>query len=137
MEARPGRTIELWLLALGLLAFSGLGWLRLQLVITSWDFLQQSGAQPGPVYQLGVGAVWALSGLLCAWGLLQRWRWAPALTRGVVLGLAVWYWVDALTLTRAADAAGNWPYMLGVTLFCVAFTLGVLALNRQKRYFAS
>jgi hypothetical protein len=45
--------------------------------------------------------------------------------------------VDALALTRAADAAENWPFMLGVTLFAVAFTLGVLALDRQKRYFRS
>jgi hypothetical protein len=82
-----------------------------------------------------LGAAWALGGLICAAGLLLRRRWAPLAPRGVVLGLVAWYWVDLLALTRAADAADNWPYMLGVTLVCSAFALGVLALKRQKRFF--
>lgn len=137
MDERPGRTFELWLLAAGLLAFSGLGGLRLLLVLQSWEFLQQSGAQPGPIYQAIVGVAWVFGGLLSAAGLLLRRRWAPTATRAVVLGLAAWYWVDALALTRAADAARNWPYMLVLTLGWVVFTLGVLALNRQKRFFES
>ena len=135
MEERSGRSIELWLLALGLLAISLIGWLRLLLVINAWEFIRQSGAQPGPAYQAILGAAWALGGLICAAGLLLRRRWAPLATRGVVLGLVVWYWVDLLALTRATDVVDNWPYMLGVTLVCSTFTLGVLALQRQKRFF--
>ena len=84
-----------------------------------------------------MGAVWGLGGLICGAGLLLRQRWAPPVTRITVVGLAAWYWLDALALTRSPDTSVNWPYMLIVTLFCVIFTLIVLALNRQKRFFDS
>ena len=137
MDQKQGRTFELWLLALGLLLASLTGWLRLQFVINAWDFLIQTGIQPGPPYQAIVGAVWGLAGLICAAGLLLRRRWAPAATRFSVLGLAAWYWLDALALNRSPDTLDNWPYLLAVTLVCVGFTLVVLTLNRQKRFFGS
>jgi len=137
MEDKPGRTFELWLLALGLLLASLSGWLRLQFVINAWDFLYQTGVRPGPPYQAIMGVVWGLGGLICAAGLLLRQRWAPPATRLTVIGLAAWYWLDALALTRSPDTRNNWPYMLVVTLVCLVFTLIVLALNRQKRFFES
>ena len=135
MTEKPGRSIELWLLAIGLLVISLIGWLRLQLVVADWDFLLQNGVAPGPAYQAILGGVWALGGLVCAAGLLVRQRWAPAATRIVVLLLIAWYWIDYLALTRAPDAADNWPYMLGLTLLGSLFAFGVLALNHQKRFF--
>ncbi len=135
MIDKPGRTIELWLLALGLLGISLSGWLRLQFVSSAWSFVQQTGFVPGPFYQALMGAAWGLGGLVCGAGLLLRQRWAPAVTRITVLVLAGWYWADALLLTRSPDAAVNWPYMLGVTLFGVIFTFLTLALDRQKRFF--
>jgi hypothetical protein len=137
MDQKPGRTFELWLLALGLLFASLTGWLRLQFVITAWDFLIQTGIRPGPLYQAIMGAVWGLAGLVCAAGLLLRQRWAPPVTRITVLGLAGWYWLDLLALTRSPDTLDNWPYMLVVTLACIVYTLIVLALNSQKRFFGS
>jgi hypothetical protein len=137
MDQKPGRTFELWLLATGLLLTSLTGWLRLQLVINAWSFLNQTGVIPGSLYQAIMGGGWGLGGLVCGAGLLLRQRWAPAVTRITVLGLAAWYWVDALALTRSPETRDNWPYMLVVTLVCVVFTLIVLALNRQKRFFDS
>jgi hypothetical protein len=135
MIERPGRSIELWLLALGLLAISITGWLRLQFVIGAWEFLRQTGVEPGPPYQAILGGMWGAGGLICAAGLLLRQRWAPPVTRLTVLVLVAWYWIDYLALTRAPDAADNWPYMLVLSLLCTLFTFGVLALERQKRYF--
>lgn len=135
MKFKPERTFELWLLALGMLVVSLLGWLRLQFVIGAWQFLQQTGVQPGPPYQAIMGAVWGVGGLVCAVALLARWRWAPRVTRLTVFVLAGWYWIDLFAFTRAPDALTNWPYQLVLTLACVGFTVAVLALDRQKRYF--
>lgn len=135
MELNPERTLELWLLTFSLLVVSLLGWLRLKLVIDAWQFLQQAGVQPGPPYQALLGAVWGLGGLICAGGLLARRRWAPLVIRLTVLFLVGWYWLDTLVFTRAPDALTNWPYQLVLTLTWVGFTFGVLALDRQKRYF--
>ncbi len=76
-----------------------------------------------------MGGVWGFAGLVCAAGLLLRQRWAPPVTRITVVGLAAWYWLDALALTRSPDTLDNWPYMLVVTLIGVIFTLLVLALE--------
>ena len=67
MTEKPGRSIELWLLAFGLLVISLIGWLRLQLVVADWDFLLQNGVAPGPAYQAILGGVWALErrGFVC------------------------------------------------------------------------
>jgi hypothetical protein len=135
MTYRPGRSIELWLLAFGLLAISLTGWLRLQFVLGAWDFLRETGVEPGPLYQAILGGVWGACGLVCAAGLLLRRRWAPAVTRLSVLVLVGWYWIDFLLLTRATDALDNWPYMLVLTLLCTLYTFAVLALDRQKQFF--
>jgi hypothetical protein len=137
MWEKPGRTFELWLLALGLLVISLVGWLRLQFVISAWEFLRQTGFEPGPAYQAILGAVWGVGGLACAASLLLRRPWAPTFTRVTVLVLEAWYWIDYLALTRAPDAAQNWPYMLVLSVLGAAFAFGVLALNRQKRFFAA
>jgi hypothetical protein len=136
-EERPGRTFELWFLAAGLLGVSLTGWLRLQFVIGAWDFLQQAGFQPGPAYQAILGAAWGIGGLICAAGLLLRQPWAPRLTRITVAVLAAWFWVDFLAFTRAANANQNWPYPLALTLVSLFLTFGILALDRQKRFFRS
>jgi hypothetical protein len=135
-DEKPGRTFELWLLALGLLLLSLAGWLRVQFVLSAREFLIQTLVQPGPVYQVFLGMVWGVGGLVCAAALLLRARFAPALTRIMALIMAVWYWVDALALTRDPTARDNWPFMIGVTLFCLVFTFGVLALDRQKQFFS-
>lgn len=132
---RPGRSFELWLLALCLLGFSLAGWLRLQFAVVAWDFLIQTGLNPGPLYQAVVGAVWGAGGLICGAGLLLRRRWAPAVTRAVVVLLAAWFWADYLLLTRDPAAKGNWPFLLVLTVIGIAFTFAVLALNRQKQFF--
>jgi hypothetical protein len=134
---RPGRTFELWLLALGLLGFSLAGWLRLQFVLSAWQFLEQTGVQPGPPYQAIMGGLWGAGGLICAAGLLLRQRWAPAATRWTALAMAGWFWVDYLALTRDPGAKENWPFLLAVTLLALVYTFAVLSLDRQKQFFSA
>jgi hypothetical protein len=135
MEDKPGRTIELWLLALGLLFVSLSGWLRLQFVVNAWDFLIQTGIYPGPLYHAIGGGVWGLAGLVSAGGLLLRQRWAPAVTQASVVLVSGWYWLDYLLFTRSPDTRDNWPYMLVLTVVCLLLTFIILALNRQRRFF--
>ncbi len=110
MDQKPGITFELWLLALGLLAASLTGWLRLQFVINAWDFLNQTGVMPGPLYQAIMGGAWGLAGLVCAAGLLLRQRWAPPVTRITVVGLTAWYWLDV----PGADAQPGYSRQLAL-----------------------
>jgi hypothetical protein len=131
----PGRSFVLWVLILGLLASALDGFLRTQAAIYSWDVLTQLGLTPGPLYAALSGAVWGIVSLAAALGLLRRRRWAPVFTRLGVAGLALWYWIDRLFLTRAPDAAVNTPFAAGATVVLVFYALGVLSLEQQKKFF--
>jgi len=132
---RPGRSFNLWVLSIFLLASALAGFLRAQTAIYSWNLLIQLGLQPGPWYAAVSGAIWGCVSLAAAAGLLLRQRWAPVFTRLGVAGLALLYWADRLFLTRAADAQVNAPFAAVVTVVLVVYTLGVLALDQQKRFF--
>ncbi len=132
---RPGRTFELWVLVLVLLAGALEGFLRLQAAVYTWSMLAVIGITPGPLYLAISGAIWGLALLVAAAGLFFRQRWAPGYARIAAAVLALAYWIDRLAFTRSADAQANWPFMAGVTVFILAFLFSVLSLDRQKRFF--
>ncbi len=132
---RPGRTFELWVLVALLLGSALSGFLRLQAAVYSYQVLVNLGLQPGPLYAAVSGGVWGIVSLAAAGGLLLRQRWAPNFTRIGVIVLALAFWVDRLAFSRSADAQTNFPFLAGATIFLVAFTFSVLALERQKRFF--
>ncbi len=134
-SSRPGRTFELWVLVLVILAGSLDGFLRTQAAIYSWKVLSEIGITPGPLYLAVSGAIWGIVLLVAALGLFFRQRWAPRFTRLSAVVLALAYWIDRLAFTRSADTQVNWPFMAGVTVFILAFTFSVLSLDRQKRFF--
>lgn len=136
-ESKPGRTFELWVLALLFLLSAGFGFQRLGVTIYAWGTLEKLGMQPGPVYTALTGALWGLASLAAGGGLLLRRRWAPRFAREASLALAALYWVDRLALTRSPDAQASLGFAAIVTAFLLAFTFSVLALERQKRFFES
>jgi hypothetical protein len=132
---RPGRSFNLWVLALALFASALAGFLRMQAAFYAWDVLTQLGLQPGPLYAALSGAVWGCVSLAAALGLLFRQRWAPVFTRFGAAGLALFYWIDRLFFTRSPDAQVNTPFAAGMTAVLLFFAFGVLALDRQKKFF--
>jgi len=132
---RPGRSFNLWVLALGLLASAMAGFLRLQAALYAWDVLTHLGLQPGPLYAALSGAIWGIVSLAAALGLLLRQRWAPVFTRFGVAGMALFYWADRLLFTRSPDGQINAPFAAVMTAILVFYAFGVLALDRQKRFF--
>jgi hypothetical protein len=133
---RPGRSFNLWVLALGLLASAFAGFLRLQAAVYAWDVLTHLGLQPGPLYAALSGAIWGIVSLAAALGLLLRLRWAPVFTRFGVAGLALVYWADRLLFTHSADGQINAPFAAAATVVLVFFALGVLSLDKTKKFFS-
>ncbi len=132
---RAGRTFELWMLVIILLVGALEGFLRLQAAVYSWSALSGIGISTGPLYLAISGVVWGFAMLVAAFGLFFRQRWAAAYTRIAAVVLALAYWIDRLAFTRSADAQANWPFMVGLTAFFLAFVFSVLSLDRQKRFF--
>jgi hypothetical protein len=130
-----GRTWELKLLAASFLVVSVFGWLRMQQVLATWDWLQQVLTMPSPAYLVFSGALWGLAGAACALALWLRMQIAPLLARTAACALAAWYWIERILLTRSPQGWVNWPFSLAFTVVSLAFVFSVLAHPRQKRFF--
>jgi hypothetical protein len=134
---RVGRSFELLMLILVLLASALAGFLRLQAALYSFDVLTKLGLTPGPLYAAVSGGLWGLISLAAALGLFFRLSWAPPFTRIGVALMALAYWVDRLALTRSPDAQTNAPFAAILTGVLLFYAYGVLSLERQKRFFKS
>jgi hypothetical protein len=130
---RQGPSFWLWVLVLAMLGMALWGVLRLQQAVFYRQILAQLPVGVG--YVAATGAFFALAGLLAAASILLRAWWAPWLARGAALLYAGWYWVDVLTFSRSGTALTNWPFSLGATIVGLLFVFGLLARERERRYF--
>jgi len=132
---RRKRTIELWVLIVGMLFLSVWGWLRLQQALFYGDYLNRFGNLPPVVYLALSGFCLGAAALASGVGLWLAKTWAVWLTRIVVPVSAVGYWVERLVFTHSTDGWTNFLFMALFTVFCVGYALLVLESPRQKDYF--
>jgi hypothetical protein len=104
-----------YLLVLGFVYLSILGWSRLRQALLAWDLLREVGVSPGPWYLVAGGFVWGVLGLAAAVFVLMRRPWSGRAAFAAALALALSYWLDFLIFTSAAEMMVNWPFSLGVT----------------------
>jgi len=119
------KILLLLFLELVLLVFSLDSWLRFQQAIANWAYLISLGADVLPLYLAVSGAVWSIVSLVAAVGLWFYQRWAVIGTGVGALLFTVWYWLDRLFLTPAADGQANVWFVVGVN----AILLVVICLN--------
>lgn len=130
------RPLEIYMLVFGALAFSAIGWLRVQQAVIYWDWIASPAFPFPPVVVAAGGGAWGGVGLAAAAGLWFRARWAAAGARGAAVFFSLTYWLDRLLFTRSAAAWANWGFALALTGVGLAVVFGALALERQKRYLA-
>ena len=105
-----------------LLCLSLLGWLRVQGILRSWDYLWQVDLRPNPYYFLISGIFIGLSFLFLANALFLRAAWAPRWSRIGILLMVAGYFMERFLLTD--PAAGNttpWLTIIWWLLFSGAF----------------
>jgi hypothetical protein len=132
---RPRRSVVLKILVIGYLVVSLLGWLRVQQVISSWDWLSSLGINVSLWYILISGACWGIMGLFIGFGLWFCQAWAPALARVGVIIFTIWYWCDTLLLVQNDFSRTNMPFMVVLNAFCLLYVFICLTLPVQKRFF--
>lgn len=111
----PDGRYRRYLLGLGFLYLSILGWSRLRQGIVAWDLLREVGITPGPLYLVLGGLAWGVLGLAGAVFVLLRRPWSGRAAFAAALAFALSYWLDFLILTSAAEMMVNWPFALGMT----------------------
>jgi hypothetical protein len=129
---KPKRTFILWILIGSLMLWSLLGWLRMAETIEIWNLL--TFTTPQPEYLLFSALSWGMVGLVFAFALLFRLRWARFASLAV-LGLVLWYWVERIALTRSGTAWTNSLFAAGLSLLWVAYAFWVVSYTKRQGYF--
>lgn len=132
---KPARSFELWVLVIGLFITAAVQFGRMQQSLSLREVLDQYHMAGGPLYAALTGGVSGLMLLTAAMALFFRCHWAPIFTRIVAVLFAAWFWADRIIFTQSADGTINTPFQIGATVIGLAFVFGVLALDRQKRFF--
>ena len=130
------RTLEIYILISGALAFSAIGWLRVQQAVVYWSWIQPPTFPFSAWYVAAGGAAWGIAGLAAAGLLWFRHHWAAWFTRLAAGFYTLTYWLDRLLFTRSQSAWVNWGFALTTTILALAFVFGALQVERQKRYLA-
>jgi len=122
---RPKRSLSLKFLTVVMLLISLFGWLRLQQAISNWDFLQQLGIHPGPLYLALGGILWGVLGLSAAFSLWYCLSWSVIFTEASALVFAASYWLNRLAFDRTAASQTNAYFAIGLTIAGLIYTFGV------------
>jgi len=122
------RFFPLTVLIIAMLLFSISGWLRFGQALAQWNWLEQLGIQPGPLYLAASGALWGALALASAVGLWLRRLWAVRLSQITTLVIALSYWADRLLVVQPNGSNYNLLFSAILTLFGVVFSLTTLSL---------
>ncbi len=129
------RPFSVTLLAVGVLIFTVLNWLRLIESIRQWDLLVSYPISVSPLYLAVSGACWGLAGLPLVWGLYFGCAWVLLPAKIAVPFYGAYYWIDKLWLAQPAAIATRWPFMAAVTLAALAFTFWTLTRPKARQFF--
>jgi hypothetical protein len=104
----------------------------LVLTITVWNILRawtalswqatlaEFSAKPAPWVTALSGGIWAITGIVLVWSILQRKDWASKLLIGVAAGYSIWYWSERLIWQSPRS---NWLFAVVANLVIVGFIL--------------
>ncbi|MBI5945287.1 MAG: hypothetical protein HY864_13025 [Chloroflexi bacterium] len=128
MKKLPARvTLLLWLV-LSLTAWNALSaWTSF-----AWrNALNEFLSQPSAAITTVSGAIWAVIGMLLAWGIWQRKAWAGKLLLGASAGYTVWYWSGRFIWQSPHP---NWLFAVIVNLVLLGFILFIKKSLSREAY---
>ena len=129
------RPYSVTLLAVGVLTLAMVGIVRAWQSILLWDFLTKLEISPG--YLLASGLLFGLTGLPAVWGLWTGRPWTPRFTSVYVLAILVFFWIDRIFVVQSQISKINTPFALGISLFILLYTVGVLFSPVGRDYFST
>ncbi len=108
--------------------------IRLIAALLKWDLLLSLMPEPGPLYLLISGSLWALGWLGVYLGIYFSQSWSrPDYFIFTFLYIS-YYWLDRFFL-QPINARSNATFSLALTLILLFLTVIILALPRRREYF--
>lgn len=127
------RPFSVTLLAIAVLTIAGFNLLRFVQAILQRDFLSEFPSVSLP-YLILSGLVWAVSGLVSAWGLWRRKNWASRFTMIFILVYSLAYWLERIWLSRY-NSWMNVPFAIVANSLLLLSTAWVLTRPKARRFF--
>jgi hypothetical protein len=121
-------------LSMLLIIFSLFQIIRIFLVITRWNLLSSLNMTFSPLLQGGEGFLWALCGLILAWGLWKGKRWSPLSLVIACLIFAIFSWIKLVFISEPIVLQTRWPVNLLVTILGLGSLFGFLNLKSTQSY---
>ncbi len=118
-----------------LLLFSIFHLLKFSQVIIRWDILSSLALSISPFLQGAEGLIWALSGLILAWGSWKRKSWAPA---GILVGSLIFTllsWIKLFLTCESSVLKNRWPVNIVLTIIGLGTLVGILYQKSTRSYF--
>jgi hypothetical protein len=86
-------------------------------------------------YLFAKNGVWGLVGVFTAAALFFGWPQALHWTRGVVLLIGTWYWIDRLLWVQSEFTRRSWPAAAIVTLIIIIVVFGITSRKSVQAYY--
>jgi hypothetical protein len=131
----PKRSFAVTLLVVLVLTYTVFHGAALSEALRHWDFLLSLTLSVSPVYLAARSAFWLVTGLALAVGLWSGHRWAWFAAQIGATLYTIYYWLDRLFFADTSVIIVRWPFILGLTILCLAFIFFVLRLPKSRQFF--
>jgi hypothetical protein len=121
------RPFSVTILAMVVLIFTTLNFLRVFSAIRNWKFLATLPVGIPFAYLAATGLIWTIVGISLAVGLFFGRRWSLRLAKVTWVIYTVYYWLDRLLMAESGAIWVRWPFALGLTAALWIFTFWVLS----------
>ena len=127
------RPFSVTLLAIAVLTIAGFNLLRFIQANLLREFLSEFPTVSLP-YLILSGLVWAVCGLVSAWGIWCRKKWAPRYTMIFMLVYSLAYWLERIWLSRY-NSWMNVPFAITANILLLLSTAWVLTRPKARGFF--
>jgi len=128
-----GRPFPLKLMALGLLVFSILNWMRVGTSISSSHLVVQYASAPLPLYWIITGILWGIIGVVALVSLWLRRTWSLWLIGIGTACFTIWFWLDRAFLQVNPDRWRNWLMNLIINVLILIFNYSTIVYLHPAR----
>lgn len=128
------RPFIIWVVIFLFLILGWQGILRTWQAMADWQTLLTLEINVSPLYLSVIGIIWAVSGLIPAFGLWFRKSWALAAARIGAAAAAFSYWADRLLFTVSPSSRTNLIFTAGLTVIMLFYIFAVLSLQPTRIY---
>ena len=129
-----GRPKGVTLLIVLVLIIGAINIVKFYQTVKLWDILEEN-LSISPIYLALTGFIWGGLGLILAWGLIKRRKWAVKLMLFSAVGYAVYVWIDRLLIRTPAIKNTNNPFVAGLSVLLLLFVYWTLSRESVKVYF--